>query len=103
LLCRFGGEEFAVFLPGLDHDEAPRAAERLRRAVAERVTPAATALVQVTVSVGVAVADPLSQPATDVQELLAHADLGLYRAKDGGRNQVRLTTRPDRRAPSVDF
>jgi len=101
LLCRFGGEEFAVFLPGLDSTEAPKAADRLRRAVAERVTPADTTLVQVTVSVGVAVAHPVSEPATDVQELLAHADLGLYRAKAEGRNQVRLITRPDRRAPAV--
>jgi diguanylate cyclase (GGDEF)-like protein len=100
LLCRFGGEEFAVLLPGLDSTEASKAADRLRRAVADRVTPAGASLVQVTVSVGVAVAHPLSQPATDVQELLARADLGLYRAKDEGRNQVRLTTRPDRRAAS---
>ncbi len=103
LLCRFGGEEFAVFLPGLDNTEAPKAADRLRRAVADRVTPADTTLVQVTVSVGVAVAHPVGEQATDVQELLAHADLGLYRAKDAGRNQVRLITRPDRRAPSVGF
>jgi diguanylate cyclase (GGDEF)-like protein len=101
LLCRFGGEEFAIFLPGLDSTEAPKAADRLRRAVAERVTPADTTLVQVTVSVGVAVAHPVHEPATDVQELLARADLGLYRAKDEGRNQVRLSTRPDRRAPAA--
>ncbi|CAN5205881.1 GGDEF domain-containing protein [soil metagenome] len=100
LLCRFGGEEFAVFLPGLDNTEAPKAADRLRRAVAETVTPVAASLVQVTVSVGVAVADPASNPAVEVQELLARADVGLYRAKDEGRNQVRLTARPDRRAPS---
>ena len=100
LLCRFGGEEFAVLLPGLDSTEAPKAADRLRRAVAERVTPADATLVHVTVSVGVAVAHPVSEPDTDVQELLARADLGLYRAKYDGRNQVCLTTRPDRRAPS---
>ncbi len=103
LLCRFGGEEFAVFLPGLDNTEASKAADRLRRAVADRVTPADTTLVQVTVSVGVAVAHPVGEQATSVQELLAHADLGLYRAKDAGRNQVQLITRPDRRAPSVGF
>jgi diguanylate cyclase (GGDEF)-like protein len=100
LLCRFGGEEFAVFLPGLDTTEAPKAADRLRRAVAEAVTPADASLVQVTVSVGVAVADPRERD-TDVHELLARADLGLYRAKGEGRNKVRLMTRPDRRAPSV--
>jgi len=103
LLCRFGGDEFAVFLPGLDSTEAPKAADRLRRGVAEAVTAADASLVQVTVSVGVAVADPASNPAVEVQELLARADVGLYRAKDEGRNQVRLTTRPDRRAPSLGF
>ena len=101
LLCRFGGEEFAVLLPGLDSTAASKAADRLRRAVAERVTPADATLVQVTVSVGVAVAHPVNEPSTDVQELLARADVGLYRAKDEGRNQVRLTTRPDRRAPTI--
>jgi len=101
LLCRFGGEEFAVFLPGLDTTGAPQAADRLRRAVAEAVTPADAALVQVTVSVGVAVAHPDSDPTIEVQELLARADVGLYRAKGEGRNQVRLTTRPDRRTGSL--
>ncbi len=101
LLCRFGGEEFAVFLPGLDTTEAPKAADRLRRAVAEAVTPADDTLVQVTVSVGVAVAHPVSDPAIEVQELLARADVGLYRAKAEGRNQVHLTTRPDRRTGSL--
>ena len=101
LLCRFGGEEFAVLLPGVDSPEASKAADRLRRAVADRVTPADGSLVQVTVSVGVAVADT-SNPSPDVQELLANADLGLYRAKHEGRNRVRLLTRPDRRASSAD-
>jgi diguanylate cyclase (GGDEF)-like protein len=98
LLCRFGGEEFAVLLPGVDEPEAARAAERLREAVADLVTPVDGSLVQVTVSVGLAVADPREGP--DVPELLARADLGLYRAKDGGRNQVGVLVRPDRRAPT---
>jgi diguanylate cyclase (GGDEF)-like protein len=102
LLGRFGGEEFAVFLPGVDNTEAPKAADRLRRAVAERVTPAEASLVQVTVSVGVAVTHAASDSTSDVQELLARADLGLYRAKDEGRNKVGLTTLPDRRTPSPD-
>ena len=101
LLCRFGGEEFAVFLPGVDISEAPKAADRLRRAVAQAVTPADATLVQVTVSVGVAVAHPVSDPGIEVQELLARADVGLYQAKGEGRNQVRLTSRPDRRTGSL--
>jgi len=96
-ICRFGGEEFAVFLPGVDAAEAPRAAERLRRAVAELVTAVDGGLVQVTVSVGVTVADAVNTPEATVPELLAGADLGLYQAKRQGRDQVRLRERPERR------
>ena len=97
LVCRFGGEEFAVLLPGVDSVEAALTADRLRGAVASSVTPVGGTLVQVTVSIGVAAADPATTARTDVQELLARADLGLYRAKTDGRNQVRLLVRPDRR------
>ncbi len=97
LICRFGGEEFAVFLPGMNADEAPRAAERLRRGIAELVTQTACDQVQVTVSVGVAVTDPTNTPQATVPELLAAADLGLYRAKAQGRDQVHVLTHPDRR------
>jgi len=97
LICRFGGEEFAVFLPGMNAGEAPRAAERLRRGIADLVTPTDRALVQVTVSVGLTVTDPLQAPEATVPELLAAADLGLYRAKAAGRDQIQLLTRADRR------
>ena len=97
LVCRFGGEEFALLLPGLDAAEAPRAADRLRERVAKVITVTDRALVQVTVSVGIAIADAGSGPAADVLELLAAADLGLYQAKAQGRDQVRLLARPDRR------
>jgi diguanylate cyclase (GGDEF)-like protein len=71
LIGRFGGEEFAVFLPGVDATEAPRAAERLRWGVAELVTPVNGVLVHVTVSVGVTVTDPVNTPNASVSELLA--------------------------------
>ena len=97
LTGRFGGEEFVVFLPGADAAEAPRAAERLRRGVADLVTPAGGVLVSVTASIGVAVADQADTPNVHIAELLARADLGLYQAKNDGRDQVRLLARPDRR------
>ena len=102
LVCRFGGEEFAVLLPGVDSAEAALTADRLRGAVASSVTPVGGTLVQVTVSIGVAAADPTTSARTDVQELLARADLGLYRAKTDGRNQVRLLVRPDRRTSAAE-
>ena len=97
LICRFGGEEFAVFLPGMAAAEVPSAAERLRRGVADLVTPTPGDLVQVTVSVGATVTDPLCTPEETVIELLAAADLCLYRAKANGRDQVELISRVDRR------
>jgi diguanylate cyclase (GGDEF)-like protein len=98
LIGRFGGEEFVVLLPGADAAEATRAAERLRRGVAELVTPAEGVLIQVTASIGATVADPAETPDAHIPELLARADLGLYQAKAQGRDRIRLTTRPDRRA-----
>ena len=100
LLCRFGGEEFAALLPGMDALEAAQAAERLRAGVAAVVTPVDGAVVQVTVSLGVSVAEPVGSPAPELSQLLAEADAGLYRAKGSGRDRVGVQTRADRRASS---
>jgi diguanylate cyclase (GGDEF)-like protein len=87
---RFGGEEFTVLLPRTDADGACRIAERLRSSaglLSVSTDPKTDASIRVTVSIGVAV---LGQHGSDLFELLAAADLALYRAKDAGRNQVRL-------------
>lgn len=81
---RLGGEEFALLLPGSGAEGALRVAERLREAV-RRHRPAADAE-PVTVSIGVATADP---DAPDWQALLRAADEALYAAKHAGRNTVR--------------
>jgi diguanylate cyclase (GGDEF)-like protein len=100
LLGRFGGEEFVALLPGMDRTEAAQAAERLRAGVAAVVTPVDGAVVQVTVSLGVSVADPASTPPSGLAELLAVADAGLYRAKGSGRDRVGMQTLADRRTSS---
>ena len=87
---RFGGEEFTVLLPRTDGDGACRIAERLRSSaglLSVAADPKTDASISVTVSIGVAV---LGRHGNDLFELLAAADLALYRAKDAGRNQVRL-------------
>ncbi len=90
LLARFGGEEFAVLLPGVGSEAAQTVAERLRIAVATSAPPIADprcdADRRVTVSIGVATADP-GEPVT-VPSLIEHADRALYRAKHSGRNRV---------------
>ncbi|GII91652.1 GGDEF domain-containing protein [Sinosporangium siamense] len=82
---RFGGEEFVVLLPRADVAEARRVAERLRTRVGRMAVSADEAMVTVTISVGVAI---MSIHGDDLIELLAAADLALYRAKELGRDRV---------------
>jgi diguanylate cyclase (GGDEF)-like protein len=84
---RFGGEEFTVLLPRTDAAGAYGIAERLRTSAGRLSVAAADARINVTVSIGVAV---LGQHGNDLFELLAAADAALYRAKDAGRDQVRV-------------
>jgi two-component system cell cycle response regulator len=84
--CRMGGEEFLVIMPNTPGDEAALAAERFRRQVAGspfRIGPDQS--LDVTVSIGVATANVHDMTAED---LIKRADVGLYRAKERGRNRV---------------
>ena len=85
--ARYGGEEFAVLLLNTDTEGALVGAERIRQQVEALALPnkAAPAGI-VTVSIGVAALDPGTPMTKD--ELVARADRALYRAKNGGRNQV---------------
>lgn len=88
IVCRYGGEEFAIILPEITAEAAYDRAERIRKAVAElRVPIDRTRTVEVTVSIGVALypGDGSSSAA-----LLKSADKALYGAKHNGRNQVVL-------------
>ncbi|KMO11627.1 sensor domain-containing diguanylate cyclase [Methylobacterium platani] len=97
LLCRIGGEEFAVILPETDAEGAARVAERLHAAAAAvSVGPAGIPAGAVTVSIGLAVAvGPRAQA-----ELYRAADAALYAAKNAGRDRTcraescRADTRP---------
>lgn len=87
VIGRFGGEEFVVLLPGADTVEACRVAERLRSRIRRLAVPAEDGTVNVTVSVGIAL---FRTHGHDLIELLASADLALYRAKESGRDRVCL-------------
>ncbi len=87
LVGRFGGEEFVILLPKSQAEEACRIAERLRHGASSVQVLVAQMTVGVTISIGVAV---LGRHGRDLFELLAAADLALYRAKNTGRDRVCL-------------
>lgn len=81
--ARYGGEEFAVIMPETTHDEALRAAEKLREAIDTRQPELWPE--HVTVSVGVAA---YPDDATTGMGLVDVADGRMYSAKRAGKNQV---------------
>jgi diguanylate cyclase (GGDEF)-like protein len=85
LAARFGGEEFAVLLPGLSGIDAAKIAETIRSSVEVLPIHSQQGQISVTVSIGVAV---VPDHARTAEELIAIADSALYQAKDAGRNQV---------------
>ena len=85
IVCRYGGEEFAVILPELSASEARQVAERVRKRIEDTTAGGAGPPVQVTVSVGVAT---FPQPFSSLTGLMKAADEALYNAKTKGRNRV---------------
>jgi diguanylate cyclase (GGDEF)-like protein len=82
LVCRYGGEEFAVLLPGVDLAEAVEVMERVRVALA-RVTRRGD-VPSFTASYGVAE----SSVSADLDDLFLRADRALFAAKDAGRDCI---------------
>jgi diguanylate cyclase (GGDEF)-like protein len=89
LAARFGGEEFAVLLPGLHRQEAAWIGETLRAAVEVMPIHTPQQNIKVTISVGAAV---FPEHGRTAEELLAAADAALYDAKELGRNRVVMAT-----------
>ena len=85
VLCRYGGEEFAVLLPNTGLDEAGAVAERIRRVFSSVMT--IDDMPPSTVSVGVGSAHGGQ---ADMAQLIESADQALYIAKKLGKNRVEL-------------
>jgi diguanylate cyclase (GGDEF)-like protein len=93
LIGRLGGEEFGILLPGCSCEQGSEVANRIRHALATTpVTLDSHDAVMVSASLGLACATKSSYM---LRLLLIDADAALYRAKEGGRNQVVVDTRAE--------
>ncbi len=81
VVCRYGGEEFAILMPDASIEQAEAVAERLRAAIEALELPERT----VTASFGVSA---VTRSITSAEALIATADKALYEAKRLGRNRV---------------
>ncbi|MDB5851308.1 MAG: diguanylate cyclase with sensor [Rhodoferax sp.] len=85
VVCRLGGEEFAVLMPSADLAQAQAGAERLRQRAEMHAVVVDGVTIRYTVSGGIAMVD---SDAADLDTLMKRADMALYAAKAEGRNRV---------------
>ncbi|GAB3031109.1 sensor domain-containing diguanylate cyclase [Bowmanella dokdonensis] len=92
LVARIGGEEFVLIMMGLEEQTARQRMEALRTDISELgiAHPQSSVSMSLTCSLGtIHVPRPgINYRAVRIEDLLSMADKELYRAKDGGRNQV---------------
>lgn len=84
-LGRYGGEEFALLLPGTQSQIAIDVAERIRTKIEQHQYVFEDKKISVTISLGVVALDSTSKTS---DELISLADKALYDAKNQGRNRV---------------
>jgi two-component system, cell cycle response regulator len=89
LAARYGGEEMTLVLPDTPRATAALIADTIRRTVAAKPIKSANGLIPVTVSIGVATAEP-GGPLANPALLIKAADMAVYAAKRGGRNCVKV-------------
>ncbi|MEN9709146.1 MAG: hypothetical protein RIQ68_1554 [Pseudomonadota bacterium] len=86
LICRLGGEEFAIVMPGADVVSAGVIAERVRQAISGEPVALSSAAVSLSLTVSAGLA--ASAPELGARDLYRLADAALYRSKAAGRNKV---------------
>ena len=96
-VARLGGDEFTVILEGIHHvDDAGRVANKILESVSAPYRLGGRDLI-ITTSIGIAIY-PID--GENIEELLKGADIAMYSAKEGGRNQYQYFTSTMRDATS---
>ncbi|MEI6290591.1 MAG: GGDEF domain-containing protein [Chloroflexota bacterium] len=87
IVCRFGGEEFLIVLPGASLDSARERAEAIRQKCANMLLQHEGQEIGITLSLGVSAA---RQHGTEGETIITKADQAMYYSKQMGRNQVQV-------------
>lgn len=90
LVARIGGEEFIVLLPNTSLDGAKTMLERCRLAIEKLIVSSHGNEISFTVSIGLC--SKVVGSEDDTNNILAHADKLLYKAKESGRNCIKAGT-----------
>ncbi len=99
VVCRYGGEEFVLIMPGSTLSHASQRAESLRTGVNQlALSLGTTQLPRVTVSIGVA-SYPMNGQTTAT--LIKSADQALYQAKRNGRDRIVVAAMPELKVGTV--
>ena len=84
IIVRFGGDEFVVFLPGTNLDDAYIISEKIRMETEKHLLDMRGIKINCTVSAGLAESKLLGE---ELQELISRADKSLYKSKSKGKNR----------------
>jgi len=87
VVCRVGGEEFAVFCRRITKDKAVELANKIRLNICENLIETMSEKLNVTVSIGVSTFDP-EKVESGPMYLYRQADVAVYHSKEKGRNRV---------------
>ena len=87
IVCRFGGEEFAIIVPNTPADRASIMAERIRKAIEKLALSHRGVPVALTASFGIADVATCGD-----KEILHAADMALFAAKNAGRNRFEIAS-----------
>ena len=94
-IARVGGDEFVVLLPETDAQTAPVVISNMQRALLKGMAENGWA---VTFSIGVLT---LTAPQISVDEMLGRADQLMYVVKNGGKNNIRYATYPEKKTNAI--
>lgn len=87
LPCRFGGDEFAIFLPDTSLQQAKKFATQLHTQILDTIIEFKEMKIPFEVSLGIAIAENMD---VEIDNLLDRADQALYEAKAAGKNQIKI-------------